>query len=107
MDHYQQNKPNFLKGSCLDNKKSGKVKPSAGKVASKRRKKMVTNMVIFLTVLVYGVNFLVYMYLKINHIKDYLEKIAIYFGTNMTLLFTSGIFLFFGKIVEDGILVFE
>jgi len=107
LDHYQQNKPNFLKGSCLDNKKSGKVKPSAGKVASKRRKKMVTNMVIFLTVLVYGVNFLVYMYLKINHIKDYLEKIAIYFGTNMTLLFTSGIFLFFGKIVEDGILIFE
>ncbi|OUK32663.1 hypothetical protein BU183_09010, partial [Enterococcus faecium] len=34
---------------------------------------MVTNMVIFLTVLVYGVNFLVYMYLKINHIKDYVE----------------------------------
>ena len=64
-------------------------------------------MVIFLTVLVYGVNFLVYMYLKINHIKDYVEKIAIYFGTNMTLLFTSSIFLFFGKIVEDGILVFE
>ena len=96
-----------MKGSCLDNKKSGKVKPSAGRVASKRRKKMVTNMVIFLTVLVYGVNFLVYMYLKINHIKDYVEKIAIYFGTNMTLLFTSGIFLFFGKIVEDGILVFE
>ncbi len=51
----------------------------------------------FLTVLVYGVNFLVYMYLKINHIKDYLEKIAIYFGTNMTLLFTSGIFLFLEK----------
>lgn len=50
---------------------------------------------------------LVYMYLKINHIKDYVEKIAIYFGTNMTLLFTSSIFLFFGKIVEDGILVFE
>ena len=68
---------------------------------------MVTNMVIFLTALVYGVNFLVYMYLKINHIKDYVEKIAIYFGTNMTLLFTSSIFLFFGKIVEDGILVFE
>ncbi|MFB5230049.1 hypothetical protein A5831_001952 [Enterococcus faecium] len=68
---------------------------------------MVTNMVIFLTVLVYGVNFLVYMYLKINHIKDYVEKITIYFGTNMTLLFTSSIFLFFGKIVEDGILVFE
>lgn len=60
----------------------------------------------FLTVLVYGVNFLVYMYLKINHIKDYVEKIAIYFGTNMTLLFTSSIFVF-GKIVEDGILVFE
>lgn len=96
-----------MKGSCLDNKKSGKVKSSAGGWPAKRRKKMVTNMVIFLTVLVYGVNFLVYMYLKINHIKDYLEKIAIYFGTNMTLLFTSGIFLFFGKIVEDGILVFE
>lgn len=51
----------------------------------------------FLTVLVYGVNFLVYMYLKINHIKDYVEKIAIYFGTNMTLLFTSSIFLFLEK----------
>jgi len=53
------------------------------------------------------VNFLVFMYLKINHIKDYVEKIAIYFGTNMTLLLTSGIFLFFGKLVEDGILLFE
>lgn len=68
---------------------------------------MVTNMIIFLTVLVYGVNFLVFMYLKINHIKDHVEKIAIYFGTNMTLLLTSGIFLFFGKLVEDGILIFE
>ena len=68
---------------------------------------MVMNMIIFLTVLVYGVNFLVFMYLKINHIKDYVEKIAIYFGTNMTLLLTSGIFLFFGKLVEDGILLFE
>ncbi len=36
----------------------------------------------------------IYMYLKINHIKDYVEKIAIYFGTNMTLLFTSSIFFF-------------
>ncbi|ASZ06763.1 MULTISPECIES: hypothetical protein [Enterococcus] len=68
---------------------------------------MMTGMIIFLTVLVYGVNFLVYMYLKINKIKDYLEKLAIYFGTNMTLLFTSGIFMFFGKLVEDGILAFE
>ena len=68
---------------------------------------MVMNMIIFLTVLVYGVNFLVFMYLKINQIKDYEEKIAIYFGTNMTLLLTSGIFLFFGKLVEDGILLFE
>lgn len=68
---------------------------------------MVMNMVIFLIVLVYGVNFLVYMYFKINYIKDYLEKIVIYFGMNMILLFMSGIFLFFGKIVEDGILVFE
>lgn len=96
-----------MKGSCLDNKKSGKVKLSVGKVVSKRRKKMVMNMVIFLIVLVYGVNFLVYMYFKINYIKDYLEKIVIYFGMNMILLFMSGIFLFFGKIVEDGILVFE
>lgn len=68
---------------------------------------MVTSMIIFLTVLVYGVNFLIFMYLKINHIKDYVEKIAIYFGTNMTLLLTSGIFLFFGKLAEDGILIFE
>ena len=68
---------------------------------------MVMNMIIFLTVLIYGVNFLVFMYLKINHIKDYVEKIAIYFGTNMTLLLTSCIFLFFGKLVEDGILLFE
>ena len=35
---------------------------------------MVMNMIIFLTVLVYGGEFLVFMYLKINHIKDYVEK---------------------------------
>ena len=68
---------------------------------------MVANIVIFLTVLVYGVNFLVFLYLRINHIKNCVEKLAIYLGTNLTLLFTSGIFLFFGKIIEDGILVFE
>ncbi len=61
----------------------------------------------FLTVLVYGVNFLVYMYLKINHIKNYLEKIAIYFGTNMTLLFYEWHLFCFWKNSEDGILVFE
>ncbi|EOS7908252.1 hypothetical protein EWY09_RS12040 [Enterococcus hirae] len=61
---------------------------------------MVANIVIFLTVLVF-------LYLRINHIKNCVEKLAIYLGTNMTLLFTSGIFLFFGKIIEDGILVFE
>ena len=68
---------------------------------------MVMNMISFLTVVGYGGNFLVFMYLKINHIKDYVEKIAIYFGTNMTLLLTRCIFLFFGKLVEDGILLFE
>ncbi|MEY8445919.1 hypothetical protein [Enterococcus ratti] len=68
---------------------------------------MIVNMVIFLTVLVYGVNFLVFLYIKIHHIKNWLEKMAIYLGTNMTLLFTSGIFLFFGKIIEDGVLIFE
>ena len=55
----------------------------------------------FFTVSVYGSTSCIYMYLKMNHIKDYVEKIAIYFGTNMTLLFTS--ISFFGKIVEDGI----
>ncbi len=69
--------------------------------------RVMTNMIIFLTILVYGVNFLAYMYIKIKEIKNYLEKIAIYFGVNMTLLFTSSIFLFFGKIVEDGILLIE
>lgn len=64
-------------------------------------------MVIFLTVFVYGINFLVFYYIKINHIKDCLEKMAIYLGINMTLLFTSGIFLFFEKIIEDGVLIFE
>lgn len=68
---------------------------------------VMTNMIIFLTILVYGVNFLAFMYIKIKEIKNYLEKIAIYFGVNMTLLFTSSIFLFFGKIVEDGILLIE
>ena len=69
---------------------------------------MVTNMVIFLTVLVYGVNFLVYMYLKINHIKDYLEKIAIYFGNEYdSVVHEWHLFVFLVKIVEDGILVFE
>ncbi|EPH93187.1 MULTISPECIES: hypothetical protein [unclassified Enterococcus] len=65
------------------------------------------NMIIFLTLLVYSVNFLVFAYTRIYRIEDCLEKMAIYFGTNMSLLFTSGIFLFFEKIIEDGILVLE
>lgn len=72
-----------------------------------KSKKMLVNMVIFLTTLVYGVNFLVFFYIKINHINNCLEKMAIYLGINMTLLFTSGIFLFFEKIIEDGVLTFE
>lgn len=55
---------------------------------------MVANIVIFLTVLVYGVNFLVFLYLRINHIKNCVEKLAIYLGTNMTLLFTVVFFSF-------------
>lgn len=72
-----------------------------------KSKKMLVNMVIFLTILVYGVNFLVFFYIKINHINNCLEKMSIYLGINMTLLFTSGIFLFFEKIIEDGVLTFE
>ena len=72
-----------------------------------KSKKMLVNMVIFLTILVYGVNFLVFFYIKINHINNCLEKMSIYLGINMPLLFTSGIFLFFEKIIEDGVLTFE
>ena len=58
---------------------------------------MVTNMVIFLTVLVYGVNFLVYMYLKINHIKDYLEKISYLFWNEYDSVVHEWHLFVFGK----------
>lgn len=64
---------------------------------------MVAKVVIFLTILVYGVNIELFFYIKANKIKDAFERFALYLGTNMTLLFTSTIFLFFGKLVEDEV----
>ncbi|MGM0138476.1 hypothetical protein IGI65_000918 [Enterococcus sp. DIV0755b] len=58
------------------------------------------------TVITYGSNFLAYCYLKRRR-SDWFEKIALYFGVNMSVLFADGLFLFCAKLVEEGILIIE
>lgn len=57
-------------------------------------------------IITYGSNFLAYRYLK-NHRSDWFEKMALYFGVNMSVLFADGLFLFIAKLVQEGILLIE
>ncbi|KAF1300610.1 MULTISPECIES: hypothetical protein [Enterococcus] len=68
---------------------------------------MIVDVIIGLTIFTYGVNFLVFLYLKYRPKRDWLERLSIYFGVNMSLLLADGVFLFLGKIFEEGILVIE
>lgn len=82
----------------------GKTKDE--KVLVKGVRKMIGWVLVGATVITYGSNFLAYRYLK-NRPSDWFEKIALYFGVNMSVLFADGIFLFIAKLVEEGILLIE
>lgn len=65
---------------------------------------MVVGTIICLTILTYGGNALLYWWL--HHKKwGIIEKFSIWLGTNMTMLFLDGIFLFLGKVIEDFAMV--
>ncbi|MFC4770855.1 hypothetical protein [Enterococcus hermanniensis] len=55
------------------------------------------------TILIALVNFyLFYVYFKEKKIKDSLEKLAVMFGVNMSVLFIDSLLLFFGALAEEG-----
>lgn len=69
---------------------------------------MVLELVIMLTVFTYGSNFILYLILKGKEKIKGLEKLAILFGVNMTILLLDGVFLFIGKAISDsGVAVLE
>ncbi|EOL42446.1 hypothetical protein RV11_GL001997 [Enterococcus phoeniculicola] len=68
---------------------------------------MLVKFLVGMIVFTYGTNFLVYLYLKNQKKVGILEKLSIYFGINMSVMLADGVLLFFGKLLEDGILVFE
>ncbi|WP_407854949.1 hypothetical protein [Enterococcus hailinensis] len=46
--------------------------------------------------------YLFYVYFKEKKIKDSLEKLAVMFGVNMSVLFIDSLILFFGALAEEG-----
>lgn len=56
---------------------------------------------ILLTVFTYGANILLYRFFKKRPDRDPLERLATYFGMNMTVLMADGVFLFVAKMVEN------
>lgn len=46
--------------------------------------------------------YLFYVYFKEKKIKDGLEKLAVMFGVNMSVLFIDSLILFFGALAEEG-----
>lgn len=42
------------------------------------------------------------IYFKEKKIKDSLEKLAVMFGVNMSVLFIDSLILFFGALAEEG-----
>ncbi|MEG1504619.1 MAG: hypothetical protein RSC16_10250 [Enterococcus sp.] len=55
------------------------------------------------TILMALVNlYLFSIYFKEKKIKDSLEKLAVMFGVNMSVLFIDSLILFFGALAEEG-----
>lgn len=55
------------------------------------------------TILIALVNlYLFSIYFKEKKIKDSLEKLAVMFGVNMSVLFIDSLILFFGALAEEG-----
>ncbi|MGM0167598.1 hypothetical protein IGI39_002582 [Enterococcus sp. AZ135] len=59
--------------------------------------------IILSTILLALVNFyLFYVYFKEKKIEDKLERLAVMFGANMSVLFVDSLILFFGALAEEG-----
>ncbi|WP_159721970.1 hypothetical protein [Enterococcus sp. CSURQ0835] len=60
--------------------------------------------IILATVLLYGVNMYVFLvYFKEKQIENGVDKLAVLFGTNMTVGFIDALILFGGSLIEEGL----
>lgn len=57
-----------------------------------------------LTIFTYGANFLLYRFFQKRPDRDVMERLATFFGMNMTVLMADGIFLFVAKMLENLVL---
>lgn len=49
--------------------------------------------------------YLFLVYFKEKKIEDKLERLAVMFGTNMSVLFVDSLILFFGALAEEGLFI--
>lgn len=57
--------------------------------------------------ILYAANFyLFFFYFKEKKIKDSLERLAIMFGTNMSVLLVDALILFFGAVIDESAILF-
>lgn len=66
---------------------------------------MAIEYLVLLIIITYGTNGFLYFKFKGTEIS-LTEKIAVYFGVNMTLLLIDGLLLFFAKATEEGLVIF-
>lgn len=60
--------------------------------------------IILATALLYGVNLYVFLvYFKEKQIENGVDKLAVLFGTNMTVGFIDALILFGGSLIEEGL----
>lgn len=60
--------------------------------------------IILATVLLYGVNlYIFFVYFKEKQIEKGVDKLAVLFGTNMTVGFIDALILFGGSLIEEGL----
>lgn len=61
--------------------------------------------ILSMIILVLANFYLFLVYFKEKQIEDKLERLAVLFGTNMSVLFVDSLLLFFGALVEEGLFV--
>lgn len=64
---------------------------------------MVAVLVVIMLV-TYGANILIFTHFKSHPKKDVVERLSLWLGVNMSVLFLDGLVLFVGKLLIDGIL---
>lgn len=64
-------------------------------------------LVVFLTIFTYGSNFILYSFLKGKRGMDLLEKAAIVFGVDMSVLLLNGLFAFLRlfTLAQEGLVI--